>query len=77
MLRLTRLTAAAFATLLGAAPTRAELPPLIPRKVLFGNPVKASPQISPDGTRLAYLGPAKEPEVRRVLRVFLSCRAAH
>ncbi len=30
---------------------------LIPRKVLFGNPDKASPQISPDGKRLAFLAP--------------------
>lgn len=35
----------------------AELPPLIPRKVLFGNPDKASPKISPDGKRLAYIAP--------------------
>jgi dipeptidyl aminopeptidase/acylaminoacyl peptidase len=33
------------------------LPALIPREVLFGNPEKASPQISPDGKRLAYLAP--------------------
>ncbi len=33
------------------------LPPLIPRKVLFGNPDKVSPRISPDGKRLAYLAP--------------------
>ncbi|PIQ26298.1 S9 family peptidase [bacterium (Candidatus Blackallbacteria) CG17_big_fil_post_rev_8_21_14_2_50_48_46] len=32
-------------------------PPLIPRKVLFGNPEHTSPQISPDGTRIAYLAP--------------------
>jgi dipeptidyl aminopeptidase/acylaminoacyl peptidase len=31
--------------------------PLIPRQVLFGNPVKTSPQLSPDGKRLAYLAP--------------------
>lgn len=36
---------------------RADLPPLIPRNVLFGNPDKTGPQISPDGTRLAYLAP--------------------
>jgi len=30
---------------------------LIPREVLFGNPDKASPRISPDGARLAYLAP--------------------
>jgi dipeptidyl aminopeptidase/acylaminoacyl peptidase len=28
---------------------------LIPRDIIFGNPVKANPQISPDGKRLAYL----------------------
>ena len=33
------------------------LPPLIPRDVLFGNPERASPQISPDGSRMAYLAP--------------------
>ncbi len=32
--------------------------PLIPRRVLFGNPDKAAPQISPDGTKMAYLAPS-------------------
>ena len=36
-------------------PARAELPPLIPRDVLFGNPDKSGVQISPDGKHLAYL----------------------
>jgi dipeptidyl aminopeptidase/acylaminoacyl peptidase len=31
--------------------------PLIPRDVLFGNPEKAAPWLSPDGTRIAYLAP--------------------
>src|SRR5215831_21320900 len=30
---------------------------LIPRSVLFGNPERTNPQISPDGTMLAYLAP--------------------
>src|SRR5580704_10664558 len=30
---------------------------LIPRSVLFGNPERSSPQISPDGSMLAYLAP--------------------
>jgi dipeptidyl aminopeptidase/acylaminoacyl peptidase len=34
--------------------------PLIPREILFGNPTKASPQISPDGTRMAYLAPVDD-----------------
>jgi len=33
---------------------------LIPRTVLFGNPVKASPRISPDGKHLAYLAPVDD-----------------
>jgi dipeptidyl aminopeptidase/acylaminoacyl peptidase len=33
------------------------LPSLIPRAVLFGNPERASAQLSPDGTRLAFLAP--------------------
>ncbi len=39
---------------------------LIPRDVLFGNPVKTSARISPDGTRLAYLAP-----VNNVLNVWV------
>jgi dipeptidyl aminopeptidase/acylaminoacyl peptidase len=31
--------------------------PLIPLEVLFGNPEKMSPQISPDGSRMAYIAP--------------------
>ena len=30
---------------------------LIPRDVLFGNPERTSPQLSPDGTRLAWIAP--------------------
>lgn len=33
---------------------------LIPRKLLFGNPEKTAPQISPDGTKMAYLAPDSE-----------------
>ncbi len=34
-----------------------ETPPLIPRRVFFGNPDKASPQVSPDGTHISFLAP--------------------
>ncbi|MGA7991524.1 MAG: S9 family peptidase [Thermoanaerobaculia bacterium] len=37
----------------------AELPTLIPRAVIFGNPERISPNISPDGTRLAWIAPDK------------------
>jgi dipeptidyl aminopeptidase/acylaminoacyl peptidase len=39
--------------------TRSQLPPLIPRELLFGNPERVSPRISPDGKRLAYLAPSE------------------
>ncbi|MFZ0033107.1 MAG: S9 family peptidase [Candidatus Cybelea sp.] len=55
----TRLALTTLAVLVFAAPiaAQADLPPLIPRAVLFGNPQKASPAISPDGAMLAYLAP--------------------
>ncbi len=31
--------------------------PLVPRQVLFGNPERVSPRISPDGSRLAWIAP--------------------
>jgi len=34
--------------------------PLIPREVLFGNPDRATPLISPDGKRMAYLAPVDD-----------------
>src|SRR5215217_4854477 len=37
--------------------TDASTVPLIPREVLFGNPEKMAPRLSPDGERLAYLAP--------------------
>ena len=40
--------------------------PIIPREVLFGNPTKKSPRISPDGNMLAYLAP-----VNNVLNVWV------
>ncbi|MEP6760233.1 MAG: prolyl oligopeptidase family serine peptidase [Sporichthyaceae bacterium] len=33
------------------------LPPLIPRSVLFGNPDRMSPSLSPDGSRLGFVAP--------------------
>lgn len=58
-----------FAALLFLAATQlfAELPPLIPRDVLFGNPERTAPQLSPDGKRLAWLAPDK----KNVLQVWV------
>ncbi len=39
---------------------------LIPRDILFGNPDRSSPQVSPDGTRMAYISP-----VNNVLNVWV------
>jgi dipeptidyl aminopeptidase/acylaminoacyl peptidase len=49
-----------FITLfLALCSAQAELPTLIPRELLFGNPERANPQISPDGLQLAWLAPDK------------------
>jgi dipeptidyl aminopeptidase/acylaminoacyl peptidase len=37
----------------------AELPPLIPREILFGNPERSAPKLSPDGNQIAWLAPDK------------------
>ncbi len=34
--------------------------PLVPREILFGNPSRAMPRLSPDGSRLSYLAPSAE-----------------
>ncbi|MDF5708028.1 MAG: S9 family peptidase [Nostoc sp. S4] len=47
--------------------TATSLPPLIPREILFGNPEKASPRLSPDGKYLAYIAPNEQ----NVLQVWL------
>ena len=59
-LQFVRLVAGAI-LVLGASgrPTRAQLPPLIPRETLFGNAEKDQAQISPDGKMLGYLAPEK------------------
>jgi dipeptidyl aminopeptidase/acylaminoacyl peptidase len=62
-----RLLAAGALLMTGIMPAHAELPPLIPREVLFGNPERVSPQISPDGKHLAYLAPDK----KNVLQVWV------
>jgi hypothetical protein len=56
-----------IALLGGVLDARAELPPLIPRAVLFGNPERVDPQISPDGRYLAHL----RPDSSNVLQVWV------
>lgn len=48
------------AVLISTPAIMADLPDLIPREVLFGNPDKISPQISPDGKFLAYIAPDQD-----------------
>jgi len=47
-------------------PVDGYVPDLIPREVLFGNPVKTQPRISPNGKQLAYLAP-----VNNVLNIWV------
>src|SRR3954447_23833425 len=41
----------------GAAAMTVPSVPIVPREVLFGNPERISPAISPDGARLAWIAP--------------------
>jgi dipeptidyl aminopeptidase/acylaminoacyl peptidase len=53
--------------LAGATASFGELPPLISRDILFGNPEKTSPKLSPDGKRLAWIAP----DAKNVLQVWI------
>src|SRR6266404_1503467 len=37
----------------------AKLPALVPREILFGNPARTDPKVSPDGSQLSWLAPDK------------------
>lgn len=50
-----------------ATPTQTQQPQLIPRDILFGNPQRSSPRLSPDGKYLAYIAP----DEKNVLQVWL------
>ncbi|HEX8877925.1 MAG TPA: S9 family peptidase [Phycisphaerales bacterium] len=49
-----------------ALPALAGPDPLLPRALLFGNPARTAPQLSPDGTHLSFLAP-----VEGVLNIFV------
>ena len=51
----------------GVAAAAETPPPLIARDVLFGNPERIAPQLSPDGKRLAWLAP----DTKNVLQVWV------
>ena len=54
-------------TIATANQSATQLPPLIPRETLFGNPERTRPQLSPDGQYLAYIAP----DEKNVLQVWL------
>jgi dipeptidyl aminopeptidase/acylaminoacyl peptidase len=56
-----------------ASPTLAQLPPLIPRDILLGNPERANPRIAPDGKMLSWLAP----DEHDVLQVWVQTIGAH
>ena len=59
--------AVTLALLLPVFPLPAQLPPLISRDILFGNPERTAPRLSPDGQRLAWIAPDK----KNVLQVWV------
>ena len=47
------------AVFLAFCSAQAGLPLLIPREILFGNPTRTDPKVSPDGSQLSWLAPDK------------------
>ncbi|MEM8719548.1 MAG: S9 family peptidase [Cyanobacteria bacterium P01_G01_bin.39] len=47
--------------------SKTQLPTLIPREILFGNPERISPKLSPDGRYIAYIAP----DEKNILQVWL------
>ncbi len=66
-MKLNRTLLAAVLLLSATTAALAELPPLIPRETLFGNPERASPKLSPDAQRLAWVAP----DPKNVLQVWV------
>jgi Tol biopolymer transport system component len=56
-------------------PARAELTPLIPRKVLFSDPQRAAVKISPDGKTLSYVAPSDKGVANVFVEDFLTRRS--
>jgi hypothetical protein len=56
-----------------APPAFAQLPPLIPRDTILGNPERANPHIAADGKRLAWLAP----DEHGVLQVWVQTIGRH
>lgn len=44
----------------GCGGEKAQVPELIPREILFGNPTRVTPKLSPDGKYMAYLAPVDD-----------------
>ncbi|HOD19601.1 MAG TPA: S9 family peptidase [Candidatus Fermentibacter daniensis] len=53
-----RLMLVSAAVLMVTSAASAGLPGMIPRDVLFGNPERLAPELSPDGSLIAYIAPA-------------------
>ncbi|MGD0117426.1 MAG: S9 family peptidase [Candidatus Binatus sp.] len=62
-----------MASTIPAPPALAQLPPLIPRDALLGNPERATPRIAPDGKRLAW----RAPDDHGILQVWVQTIGKH
>jgi dipeptidyl aminopeptidase/acylaminoacyl peptidase len=63
----------AMTSTISSPPVSAQLPLLIPRDTLLGNPERANPHIAPDGKRLAWLAP----DEREILQVWVQTIGQH
>src|SRR5271155_1853114 len=63
----------AMTSTISSPPVFAQLPPLIPRDTLLGNPERANPHIAPHGKRLAWLAP----DEHEILQVWVQTIGEH
>jgi len=63
---LVRFCAGVYALSMLGGVIAAEMPPLLPREVVFGNPTRTMLRLSPDGTMFSYLAPSKDKGVLNV-----------
>ncbi len=60
LLTLAALASVSIAPMSAQTPAAATVPPVIDRELFFGNPEISGAQLSPDGTRIAFIKPYKD-----------------
>ena len=77
LLTLAALASVSIAPMSAQTPAAATVPPVIDRELFFGNPEISGAQLSPDGTRIAFIKPYKDTRniwVKRLAEPYAAAR---